>query len=110
VLKLPILRVSFDEILLEAMDEGLMELGESSRAIVYFYVERNLSLKKVEIPKRLEDFSAAIRKVFGMGGLVMEELILKKLCEKLNVYYESVKNSEFHVAIEKAKKSLAGPK
>ena len=108
--KLPILGVSFDEILLEAVEEGLMELGESSRAIVYFYVERNFSLKKTEIPKRLEDFSTAIRRIFGLGGIVMEELILKRLCEKLNVNYESVKDNEFHVAIEKTKKSLACPK
>lgn len=100
---------SFQEILLEAVDEGLMVLGESPRAAIYFHIEKYSSLKKDEVPQRLNDFSTATRKIFGMGEPVMEKLILKRLCQKLNVNYESVKGREFQVAVEEIRKRSGGP-
>jgi len=94
-----------DAVLLEDIDEALMVLGESVRAAIYLYLERYHSLKKDEIPQRLENFSKAMRKIFGSGGPVIEKLILKRLCQKLNVNYESVKDKEFQAAVEETMKS-----
>ena len=73
----------FDRLLLEAVDEGLATLGESSRQAIYFHLERNFHIKKEEIPSKIEVFVAAIEKIFGLGANFIEILIMKKLYEKL---------------------------
>lgn len=100
---------SFEAILLKAVDDGLMVLGESPRAAIYFHLERYHSLRKDEIPRRLKDFSSATRGIFGSGGPVIEKLILKRLCEELSVDYENVKEKEFQAAAEELKRRSAGP-
>lgn len=47
--------------------------------------------------------------VFGPGALVIERLILKKLCSKRNVNYENVKDNEFQSAVKEVKKRSTGP-
>jgi len=90
---------NFKAILLNVIDESLMILGESGRATIYLYVEEKVSLKKEEIPQRLQDFASAIQGIFGSGAPIIDGLILKRLCEKLNVNHESVKGKEFQAAI-----------
>jgi len=85
-----------------------MILGESPRAATCFHLERYQFLRRHEILRRLEDFSMAIRKIFGLNGPVMEELILRRLCERLDVDYENVKDNQFEVAVEKLRKRSAG--
>ena len=41
--------------------------------------------------------------------MVIERLILKKLCSKLNVNYENVKDNEFKSAVKEVKKRSTGP-
>jgi len=91
-------------VLLEAADEGLMDLlGESCRALIYGYLKRSYSLKKEEIPQRLKDFHLAIQKIYGCGVVIIETVILRVLCEKMHVNYEIVKEYEFPTAVEKLK-------
>ena len=45
------------ECLVKTFDYGLKEiLGETAASIVYEYLETNLSIKKEEIPEKIEDF------------------------------------------------------
>lgn len=100
---------SFESTLLELVHEELMVLGESPRAAIYFRMERDYSLKKDEIPQRLADFSAAIRKIFGQAAPVIERLILRALCKEFNVNYESVKHNEFQSVVEEVRKRSDAP-
>ena len=100
---------SFEAIFLKAMDDGLMVLCESARPVIHFRLEIYHSLRKDKIPRRLKDFSSATRKTFGSGGPVIEKLILRRLCEKLSVDYENVKEKEFQAAAEELKRRSAGP-
>jgi len=43
-------RAEFDRLLLEAVDEGLMSLGESVRQVIYYHLEKNNSLRRDAIP------------------------------------------------------------
>jgi len=53
-------RSEFNRLLLEAVDEGLSSMGESSRQAVYFHIEKNSNIRRHEIPCRIEDFDTAI--------------------------------------------------
>lgn len=72
----------FDRFLLEAVDEGLSSIGESSKQAIYFYLEKTFKIKRDEIPYKIEDFVGAIEKIFGLGANFLEILIMKRLYEK----------------------------
>jgi len=73
----------FERLLLEAVDEGLSSLGESSKQAVYFHLKIGFNLKRHEIPYKIEDFADAIEKIFGLGASFLEILIMKRLYEKV---------------------------
>ncbi|MCW4044438.1 MAG: hypothetical protein NWE94_02850 [Candidatus Bathyarchaeota archaeon] len=79
---------SFDQILLEAIDEALLSLGENVRASVYFYLLELFGLEKRGIPCRLGDFSSALEKIFGLGARHLEILFLKNLHDKVKVTFK----------------------
>jgi len=53
----------FNNILIEAIDEGLLILSESGREVVYFHLHNYYGLKKEDIPKNLATFLNCIRKI-----------------------------------------------
>lgn len=73
----------FDELLLEAVDEGLVSIGESAKQAIYFYIETVFNIKRHEIPSKIEDFAAALETIFGLGANCLEVLIMKHLYEKV---------------------------
>ncbi len=73
----------FEKILLEAVDEGLSSLGESSKLAVYFHLQENFNVKKEEIPCNVEAFADAMERIFGQGANFLEILIMKRLHEKI---------------------------
>lgn len=73
----------FKKLLLQAVDEGLASLGDSSKQAIYFHLDKNFNLKKEQIPNKLDDFAIAIESIFGMGANFLEILIMKQLYEKV---------------------------
>jgi len=98
----------FDELLLEAVDEGLSTIGESSKQAIYFYLEIVFKIKRHEIPHRIEDFAAAIGKIFGLGASCLEILIMKSLYEKVGrtVKLHEPKDFTFTAYVAAAKRSF----
>lgn len=78
---------SFEELLDEAVEEGLSSLGESAKQATYYYLEKGFNLNKQEIPYKVKDFATAIEKFFGVGANFLEMLILKQLYEKAGQSY-----------------------
>ena len=74
---------TFEKIFLEALDEGLSCLGESSKQAIYFHLEKRFGIKKVEIPFRVDDFADALEKIFGPGAKLIEIQIIKTLHRKI---------------------------
>jgi hypothetical protein len=74
---------NFDELLLEAVDEGLSAVGESSKQAIYFHLEKAFNLERQEIPNKIEVFAYGVEKIFGLGANFLEILIMKRLYEKL---------------------------
>jgi hypothetical protein len=98
----------FEKLLLEAIDEGLSSLGESSKQAIYYHLEKSFNLKKQEIPYSIEAFTGAIEKIFGLGANFLEILIMKRLYEKMgrNFKLRTSKNLEFIEYITAARQSF----
>ncbi len=73
----------FERILLEAVDEGLSSLGESSRQAIYFHLDEKYNIKKLEIPDNIEAFAGAVESIFGLGANFLEIAIMRQLHKKV---------------------------
>lgn len=84
----------FERFLIEAVDESLSSLGESSKQAIYYHLEKSFNIKKQEIPKNVESFVQALEKIFGLGANFIETLIMARLNEKVET------SSKWHVSKE----------
>jgi hypothetical protein len=73
----------FESFLLEAVDDGLSSLGESSKQTIYYHLEKSFNVRREDIPTRVNAFTQAIENIFGVGANFVEVLIMKKLYEKI---------------------------
>jgi hypothetical protein len=102
-----LLEGDFDNLLLEAIDEGLSSLGESSKQAIYFYLEKIFKIKKEDIPYKIETFAGAIETIFGPGANFLEIQIMKRLYEKVGVAFKwhGSKNLTFTEYVTAVKRS-----
>jgi len=75
--------MNFEEVLLEAIDEGLSMLGESAKQAVYCHLGKTFKMNRLDIPYRLEEFTDAIEGIFGAGAKILEIQIMKCLFKKV---------------------------
>lgn len=102
------LEIEFDRLLLEAVDEALSSIGESSKQAIYFHLEKGFEIKKLEIPRKTREFSAAIGKIFGLGANFLEILIMKSIYGKVNhrVQLANPKDFEFNTYVAALRQSF----
>lgn len=82
------------QLFLEAVDEGLLILGESSRKAIFFHLQNTYSLTREDIPSKPEVFVEGLRRIFGVGAKVIEESIVRSLYIKLGIKYNEKKNAD----------------
>jgi hypothetical protein len=75
----------FNEFLLEAVDEELSALGDVAKQAVFSCLEKSFKINKLEIPKKIDEFSVAIEKIFGQGARLIEINIIRRLHEKVGL-------------------------
>lgn len=85
----------FETLLLLAVDQALSSLGESSKHAIYFYLDRNFSIEKHEIPNKIESFKEALEDVFGVGASFLEVMIMKQLYETIGGNFQWKASKEF---------------
>jgi len=85
---------SFEKLLLEAVDDGLSSLGDSSKYAIYFHLEKAFKVSKRDIPYKIEEFADGIEKIFGLGAKPLEILIMKRLYEKVGGAVEYPKHKD----------------
>jgi hypothetical protein len=98
----------FEKLFLEAVDEGLAYLGESTSRTIYYHLESDFNIKKQGIPRNIEAFADALEKIFGDGAGLLEIEIMKKLHEKVGnsfVCFSKQKDLVFTEYIETVKLS-----
>jgi len=95
----------FRQNLLEAVDHGLMVLGERVRQAIYDRIERTHGLKREEIPERLGVFHDALTSALGVGARSVERLIAKSLCQRLSLNFTPRENWSIVDYVKYAKKA-----
>lgn len=78
----------FEDVFQESVDEAFSSLGEAVKNSLYFHIEHGFHVPKKDIPYRIEDFSDAVEKIFGLGARQVELLIMKSLNKKVNCDYK----------------------
>lgn len=79
----------FEKVLIEAVDEGLSSLGESSKRAIYFHLKESFNVEREEIPHKVEVFIDALEEIFGGGADFLEILIMKRLRKKIEGVLQS---------------------
>jgi len=78
----------FEGVLLESIDEAFSTLGDNVKKVIYFHLTDKFMITKMDIPNKIDDFSDALEKIFGLGARKLEILIIAKLHDKINCDYE----------------------
>ena len=94
----------FELLLLECIDEGLAVLGNEPRQALYQYLLTICSLPREEIPGRVVDFAAGLRKSLGGASKVIERMILRKLFQKIGSSFRETIDTEFTEYIAEARR------
>lgn len=94
----------FELLLLECIDEGLSVLGNEPRQALYQYLLTICSLPRDEIPGRVADFAAGLKKSLGGASRVIERIILRKLFQKTGSNFRETMDTEFTEYVAEAKR------
>ena len=94
----------FERLLLECIDEGLSVLGNEPRQAMYQYLLTICSLPREEIPGRVTDFVAGLRKSLGGASKVIERIILRKLFQKTGSSFKETIDTVFTEYVADAKR------
>jgi hypothetical protein len=79
---------AFGKLLEEAIDEAFSSLGESPRKAIYMYLKNKFGIAEQEIPDRINDFSDALKKIFGPGARNLEILFIRNIQAKARIDYK----------------------
>ena len=96
--------LNFEKNLLEAVDYGLLSLGENPRRAIYFHLKKSFQLQRKSIPKETDEFSQALNIIFGPGAEIIEQYILKELYQRLELDFEEKEGCTFADYVREAKK------
>lgn len=97
-------RTSFSQILLDCIDDGLSVLGNEPREAAYQFLRTICSLPRDEIPDRISDFAAGLKKALGGASKVIERVILRKLFERTGSTFREVPDADFNDYVIDAKR------
>ena len=100
----------FDEIFAKAVEEALSEYGDAVHRVIEYYLRTRHHLTLDEVPRRIREFSSALRLMFGSGARVIEAKIASKLCEKLGIFFEPSLDINFEEFIESLRKAYTQSK
>jgi len=81
-----------DTALLDAVDCGLLALGEIVRSTIYDRIEESYQVKREEIPEKLNTFHKALQELLGRSAEVVKRLIAKNLYSSLNLIFAEHEN------------------
>jgi len=71
-----------EETVINMIEDGLDALGENVGRVILHHLEVRYSLKRNQIPRKLDVFTRALRELFGEGSLTMERIIVETMSRK----------------------------
>lgn len=89
-----------DSMLLEVMDETLEQIFKRVGVqVIYASFEKNYQLKREEIVKNPDMFSAGVERLLGSAAVVIEKQIIKNLHHKIGLDYVDAEDFQFSDSI-----------
>jgi hypothetical protein len=88
----------FNELLLQAVDETLNNLGITISQCIYNQLKNQYNLNPQDIPLKIEQFQEGIEAIFGIGAQFIEILIIKNLFAKTGLPAVSGKDKNMKFA------------
>jgi len=97
-----------NKLIVNTVDEELKKIfGETATLVIYGYLENNLSLKRENIPEKIELFSQGLDKFFGSGAYMLEKMILTNLYSSFGFNYQEKKGYTFVDYVTELKNRLS---
>lgn len=97
----------FEELIIEAIDDALSVLGESAKAALLLMIKNRFHIEKHEIPKKIKEFSSALKCILGDSGRkIVERLIARSLYSKIGLGTPPEDSRELYEHIIEARKKL----
>jgi hypothetical protein len=97
----------FEKTLLETVDKNLRDIfGEAATTLIYNYLEADLSLKKEEIPIKIDVFKTGLKKFLSTGACVIQKTILERLYESYGLKWKEKENWKFEDYIDDLRRQL----
>jgi hypothetical protein len=93
---------SFNEILLESVDEAFLKMGRETKHTILFYLEKLYNVDRDAIVKNPRLFEKALDSMFRDGSWIVKKLIIETLYSKIGVN-KPVKVEELVDLIEDAR-------
>jgi hypothetical protein len=97
----------FSKLLLEAVDHGLLMLGETARQAIYDCIENSYQITRDQIPEKLEGIHGALTDLLGKGGNLIEMVAAERLYRTLNLTFEPNDNWALVDYVNHAKKAIS---
>ncbi len=85
----------FNKLFLAILDETFSYLGENAKQTIYYHLEHKFGIRRSEIPCRVEDFSSAMDKIFGLANKSIEVVLVQKLHEKVGCEFRAASIGDF---------------
>ncbi len=89
--------------MLQVVDDSLSVMGEEPKRALYQYLLTIHSLRRDDIPFRISEFVAGLKRALGAASKVIEKLILKKLYERIGTTFQESQGLEFRDYIDEAR-------
>ena len=91
---LNMIETNLNRALLDAVDSGLLVLGENSRMAIYFHLDKTFKIKREEIAKKFGEFKKALENIFGPSAEIIKAVIKKELRTRLDLDFEEIEGFE----------------
>jgi hypothetical protein len=97
----------FNKLLLKVIDEELKQIfGEAATLIIYNHLEKSHSLKREEIPEKIEVFIRGLEEFLSSGAHVVEKIVLKKVYSSFGLQCRIKQGYSFVDYVTELKKNI----
>lgn len=76
---------SFDDKVLECVENGMAQIGESSARAILWHIEKDNHLPPKEIASNPKRFIASLEKILGPGATIVEKMIVRQIVSKFKI-------------------------
>lgn len=101
------MQTEFEKTLIKTVDENLKDIfGETAASLIYNYLETDLSLKREDIPERIDEFKMGLKKFLSSGACVIQRIILERLYESYGLKLKERSDWKFEDYIDDLRRQL----